>query len=316
MTRPCLLPFTSRPLTPEESKAAAKWMPLLYREAAKRAKSRTERDELIAAFVPALLRCVMRFDVSRGTGYQALLTRAFANAYVDHLRKLKTGSRHQRAPEWVFDRAALHEPAPQWRLDPEPAPEEAPRAPSPMDRARQAVQTALALGHTYRQAAEAARKHLGRPVSLDTVARIGRHLGADRRRGRPSCDTPALRALACQPGKIAPRARELNCSRMTLRKWQKMFGASVRRDGNSQRVDSCMTSVNRQRLRAVLTIRGETYRHLATRLDISESHLQRQIREAKFSQAQIIGLRGCFHPGQWRYITGQTDALEPEKAVV
>lgn len=319
--RPCLLPFTARPLTAEESATAAKWMPLLHREAGKRAKSKAEREELIAAFVPALLRCVMRFDGARGTGYQALLTRAFANAYVDYLRKLKTGSRHQSAPDWVFDRAGLHEPAPQWSLDARPEEPDAIRPPTPIELARQAVMTALRLGHTYRQAAEAARPHLGRPVSLWTVAQASRELGERRNRGRPTCDTPALRRALCLPGTQASRAHELRVCTKTLRKWEKMFGGSTRRDGASRRVHLTVISqqpkFDRARVAAVLSLRGEAIKTVSADLDISDSHLHMLLRGGCKVRPELLAkLRQRFTPDQWRFMICESDTLDARPKAV
>lgn len=319
--RPCLLPFTVRPLTAEESAAAAKWMPLLHREAGKRAKSKTERDELIAAFVPALLRCVMRFDGKRGTGYQALLTRAFANAYVDHLRKLKTGSRHQSAPDWVFDRAGLHEPAPQWSLDAKPDEPDAIQPPTPIELARQAVMTALRLGHTYRQAAEAARPHLGRPVSLRTVVLANREMGNRRSRGRPTCDTPALRRALSMPGTQAGRAKSLQVCTKTLRKWEKMFTAAVRRDGASRHVHlSVITQqpkFDRSRVAAVLALRGEAIKTVSADLDISDSHLHMLLRGGCKVRPELLAkLRQRFTLDQWRFMTSESDTLDARPKAV
>ena len=319
--RPCLLPFTSRPLTAEESATAAKWMPLLHREAGKRAKSKAEREELIAAFVPALLRCVMRFDGARGTGYQALLTRAFANAYVDYLRKLKTGSRHQSAPDWVFDRAGLHEPALQWSLDAKPEEPDAIQPPTPIELARQAVRTALTLGHTYRQAAEAARPHLGKAASLGFVAKTGRGLSLARSAGRPTCDTPALRAAVAAAGPMARRAREIQVCRNTFRKWSKMFTGSVRRDGASRHVHlSVITQqpkFDRSRVAAVLALRGEAIKTVSADLDISDSHLHMLLRGGCKVRPELLAkLRQRFTPDQWRFMICESDTLDARPKAV
>jgi DNA-directed RNA polymerase specialized sigma subunit len=129
-----ILPSLSE-LTEDQRKLAAQWMPLAQSEAAKLGKTRTQRQDLLAEFELALLRCAVRYDPSRGYTFRALLTRAFANAAISLHRKTK---RKAEIPLLAHDAENAIEPPPARKT--QPAPEEPPaRPPTARDLARAGV---------------------------------------------------------------------------------------------------------------------------------------------------------------------------------
>lgn len=306
-----ILPSLSE-LTEDQRKLAAQWMPLAQSEAAKLGKTRTQRQDLLAEFELALLRCAVRYDPSWGYTFRALLTRAFANAAISLHRKTK---RKAEIPLLAHDAENAIEPPPARKT--QPAPEEPPaRPPTARDLARAAAIQALRDGATYQRAIEQGRRFV--PTLLrQQVQRWALRAGIRRPNGR-TC-TGSLEAL-----RIAENAKNrdhaaqiLGVTRQTICNWKK--NATLRRQTRpvAQCVDSSDTTQmtdrllhpKPDRLRLQVKASKRTMSDLAHDLCVSDSHLHHLIRTGAWTPQHLRNLRRSLGPEAWEFVSGQTKRI-------
>lgn len=304
-----ILPSLSE-LTEDQRKLAAQWMPLAQSEAAKLGKTRTQRQDLLAEFELALLRCAVRYDPSRGYTFRALLTRAFANAAISLHRKTK---RKAEIPLLAHDAENAIEPPPARKT--QPAPEEPPARPAtPRDLARAAAIQALRDGATYQRAIEQGRRFV--PVlHRRQVRRWAERAGIHRPNGRTCTGSPEALKIAQNAKNRDHAAQILGVSRRTLSRWDK--NETLRQQ--IRPVAQCVNSPeghqvsslipDRARLRAQMAARNRTMSDLAHDLSISDSRFYEMLKTGAWTPQHLRNLRRSLGPEAWEFVSGQTKRI-------